>query len=131
MAFRDLREYLSALEEKGKLHHVKAEVDKDWEIAAVGRRVFQNIPPEKRPVVMFDHVKGFDIPVLIGSLGASPEVYGLALQCSAQEIHQRWEHAQLHPIKHTNKYSKHILQRRTYLHSNNIIRHIYFQRIRM
>ena len=99
MAFRDLREYLSALEEKGKLHHVKAEVDKDWEIAAVGRRVFQNIPPEKRPVVMFDHVKGFDIPVLIGSLGASPEVYGLALQCSAQEIHQRWEHAQLHPIK--------------------------------
>ena len=41
MAFRDLREYLSALEEKGKLHHVKAEVDKDWEIAAVSRIAFQ------------------------------------------------------------------------------------------
>ena len=42
MAYRDLREYVGVLEERGKLHHVTAEVDKDWEIAAVCRRVFLN-----------------------------------------------------------------------------------------
>ncbi len=29
MAYKDLREYLAALETRGKLHHVKKEVDPD------------------------------------------------------------------------------------------------------
>lgn len=99
MAFADLREHIAALERRGKLHHVKAEVDKDWEIAAVCRRVFQKIPDEKRPALMFDRPKGFDIPVLAGSLGASSEVYSIALECAVEEIGRRWEKAQLHPIK--------------------------------
>ena len=99
MAYTDLREYLAVLEEHGKLHHVTAEVDKDWEIAALCRRVFQKIPEKKRPVLIFDRVKGFDIPLLVGSLGASPEVYSMALQCVVEEIGRRWEEAQLHPIK--------------------------------
>ena len=39
MPYRDLREYLKALENKGLLCHVTAEVDKDWEISAVCRQV--------------------------------------------------------------------------------------------
>src|SRR5881397_1807877 len=38
MAYKDLRDYLAALEIRGKLHHVKKEVDPDWEVAAVIRR---------------------------------------------------------------------------------------------
>jgi 3-polyprenyl-4-hydroxybenzoate decarboxylase len=31
MAYADLREYIAALEKKGKLKRVKKEVDKDWD----------------------------------------------------------------------------------------------------
>ena len=49
MPYRDLREYLNVLEEKGLLCHVTAEVDKDWEISAVCRQTFRTIPQERRP----------------------------------------------------------------------------------
>jgi 4-hydroxy-3-polyprenylbenzoate decarboxylase len=101
MAYVGLRDYLEALEQQGKLHRVVAEVDKDWEIAAVCRRVFQKIPPERRPVLLFENVKGFEIPVLVGSLGASSEVYAIALQDRVENIHERWEQAQKRLIKPT------------------------------
>jgi UbiD family decarboxylase len=48
MAYQDLREYLAALDKRGKLHRVAKEVDPGWEVAAVMRRVFQRIPPGAR-----------------------------------------------------------------------------------
>src|SRR5207302_7675255 len=71
MPYRDLREYLTVLEEAGKLHHIRTEVDKTWEIAAVSRLAFQEIPEERRPALMFDRVAGRDIPLRRGVLGAS------------------------------------------------------------
>ncbi len=99
MAYPSLREYLAALDERGKLHRIKAEVEKDWEIAAVCRRVFQKVVPERRPVLLFERIKGFDMPVLVGSLGASFEIYAIALQDRVDNIQERWEKAQRHPIK--------------------------------
>lgn len=99
MAYLDLREYLKVLEERGKLHRVTAEVEKEWEIAAFCRRVFQKILSARRPVLLFERVKGSTVPILVGSLGASPEVYSIALQCKEEEISRRWEEAQLHPVK--------------------------------
>ncbi len=52
MPYQDLREYLEALEHKGLLCHVTAEVDKDWEISAVCRHTFRTIPQERRPALM-------------------------------------------------------------------------------
>jgi len=98
MAYKDLREYLAALETRGKLHHVKKEVDGDWEVAAVIRRVFQRLPPARRPAVMFERVKGFSIPVVAGILGASPEVYALALETTVDQIADKWAQAQSRPI---------------------------------
>jgi UbiD family decarboxylase len=34
MPYNDLREYLAALKQAGKLKRVAKEVDKDWEVAA-------------------------------------------------------------------------------------------------
>src|SRR6266849_2600272 len=99
MAYADLRQYLAALERAGKLFRVKAEVERDWEIAAVTRRVFQRIPDKDRPGLLFEHVKGSDIPVTVGILGASREVYALALQCSVDEIADRWADAQDDPLE--------------------------------
>jgi UbiD family decarboxylase len=96
MAYKDLREYLAALEVRGKLHHVKKEVDPNWEVAAVIRRVFQRIPPSRRPAVMFEHVKGHRMPLVAGILGASPEVYALALETTVDQIADKWARAQSH-----------------------------------
>ena len=70
MAYRDLRTYLAVLEEKGKLKRVKKEVDKDWEVAAVCRQLFYKLPPERRPGLLFENIKGFDMPIAAGVLGA-------------------------------------------------------------
>ncbi|HLG73679.1 MAG TPA: UbiD family decarboxylase [Chloroflexota bacterium] len=98
MAYADLREYLRALEGAGKLQRIKKEVDKTWEIAAVMRRVFQRIPPQQRPAVLFESIKGHDVPLACGLLGASREIYALALETDVPGITARWDHAQDHPI---------------------------------
>ncbi|MBI4456029.1 MAG: UbiD family decarboxylase [Acidobacteria bacterium] len=98
MAYRDLREYLKVLDERGKLHHVKKEVDPEWEVAAVMRRVFQRIPPDQRPAVMFERIKGHGMPLVAGVLGASPEVYALALETTVDQIADKWSRAQTNPI---------------------------------
>jgi len=98
MSYRDLREYLSVLEEAGKLHHIRTEVDKTWEIAAVSRLAFQEIPEERRPALMFDRVQGHDIPVCVGVLGASRWVYALALETEPEGIPDAWARAQRSPI---------------------------------
>jgi UbiD family decarboxylase len=99
MAYQDLREYLSVLEKKGKLKRVKKEVDKDWEIAAVCRQLFKKIAPEKRPALLFENVKGFNIPVTAGVLGASKEIYAIGLETDCVEgINRKWDYALEHPL---------------------------------
>jgi UbiD family decarboxylase len=98
MAYRDLRHYLQALETRGKLHHVKKEVDPGWEVAAVLRRLFQRVPRDRRPAVMFERIKGHAMPLVAGVLGASPEIYALALETTVDRIADTWAQAQSHPI---------------------------------
>ncbi len=98
MAYKDLRDYLKTLEMRGRLHRVKKEVDPNWEVAAVIRRVFQRIPRERRPAVMFERIKGHDMPLVAGILGASPEVYALALETTVDQIADKWANAQSNPI---------------------------------
>jgi UbiD family decarboxylase len=99
MAYADLRAYIEVLEERGKLRRVKKEVDKDWEIAAVCRQLFYKFKPEDRPAVIFENVKGFEIPVVAGVLGISRQVYALGLETDSVEgINRKWDHALSNPI---------------------------------
>src|SRR5260370_32938107 len=98
IAYADVREYLAARERTGKLFRVQAEVDNAWEIAAVTRRVFQRIAESVRPGRLFEHVKGFAMPVTVGILGASREVYATALQCAVEDVPDVWAEAQQHPL---------------------------------
>ena len=90
MPYKDLREYLAVLEKKGLLCHVRAEVDKDWEISAVCRRTFRSIPQERRPALMFDCIKGFNIPLVVGILGGSREIYATALETDQAGVFDKW-----------------------------------------
>src|SRR5574342_856599 len=100
MPYDDLRDYLKVLEEKGKLFRISKEVDKDWELSAVAKLVFRKIPDERRPALLFENVKGFSVPVVTGVLGASREVYAIALETELnfEEIFRRWSRAQTQPI---------------------------------
>ena len=102
MSYRDMREYLEILEERNLLKRVRKEVDKDWEISAVCRVLFTKIPSDRRPALMFEEVKGFDIPVVVGILGASPGVYATALEISPgkllSEVAKKWSQAITRPI---------------------------------
>jgi UbiD family decarboxylase len=99
--YADLREYMQVLKTKGKLHQIEAEVDKDWEIAALCRRVFQRIPEKERPALLFNRVKGFSNPVLVGAIGASRSVYALALDTQPDGLMSKWFHGQEKPITPT------------------------------
>lgn len=99
MPYRDLREYLGVLESKGLLCHVQAEVEKDWEIAAVCRRVFQRISQEKRPALMFDRIKNHDIPLVVGVLGGSRSIYATALETEMDKVLDKWESGIRNPQK--------------------------------
>jgi UbiD family decarboxylase len=98
MPYADLQEYLGTLDRKGLLHRVQVEVDKDWEIAAVVRRVFQRIPTERRPALLFENVRGYSTPVAVGILGGSPRIYATALDCDVEGVTARWQAAQSNPV---------------------------------
>lgn len=98
MPYADLREFIARLDACGKLHRIKQEVDKDWEIAAVSRIAFQSIPEPERPALIFEKVKGFDTPVVLGVNGASRSIYCLALECELGDVQQKWSDAEQRPI---------------------------------
>lgn len=98
MPYADLREFLTKLEAAGKLHRITEPVDKDWEISAVATLVFQSIPEHKRPALLFENVKGFDIPIVLGVNGASRAVYCLSLECDIDGVQKKWAEAELNPI---------------------------------
>jgi UbiD family decarboxylase len=97
-AYKDLREFLDKLECHGKLHRITKPVDKDWEIAAVAKVAFETIAEPRRPALLFERIKGFDMPLVLGALGGSRAIYCLALGCDVSEVHKKWRDAELHPI---------------------------------
>jgi len=80
MPYDSLRDYIDTLEKRKLLKWIDAEVDKDWEISSVARTYFQRVKQSERAALGFRHVKGYDIPVILGAVGASREVYGTALE---------------------------------------------------
>jgi len=108
MAYRDLREALAALKEKGLLRHVTREVDKNWELSAVMRWVYQGFREENRYAIMFDKVKGHSMPVVVGAIGGSYKTYALGLGVDPAErprseviaeIRKKWLAAMRNPLE--------------------------------
>ena len=88
MPFRDMRDYLAALEQQNLLERVSREVDHNWEIACLAKWMYQALPIDRRFGLYFQNVKGTQIPVVTGALGASPASVAVALQCDVGEINQ-------------------------------------------
>ena len=98
MAYRDIREHLAALEAKGKLRRIQKNVDHTWEVACLARWMFQALPDSERFGLLFEKVKGHDIPVMTGVLGASRETYAIALETEQDQVNEKWVHALRNPV---------------------------------
>ncbi|MBI2371190.1 MAG: UbiD family decarboxylase [Deltaproteobacteria bacterium] len=90
------REYLERLEQDGEIAHVTREVEREWEIPAVTRKVLQ-MPSARRPALIFDRVKGFQMPLCVG-LYTNRRRYAKALDVKEEQILARWDAAFTHPI---------------------------------
>ncbi len=67
MNFKDLREFILFLEDKGELHRVKAPVSWDLEISEIADRMVKT----GGPALLFENVTGYDIPLVIGLFASS------------------------------------------------------------
>ena len=102
--YKDLREYIAVLREKGKLKTISREINKDTELQPLVRWQFRGLPEKERSAFLFDNItdakgKKYNGMVLAGGHAASREIYALAMACPPSEIMGRWTEAQLHPIK--------------------------------
>ena len=101
--YRDFREHLKAVEERGKLIRIQREINKDTELMPLVRWQFRGLDESQRKAFMFENVvdgkgKRYDMPVTVGTLAATTEIYAIGMMCNPDEIHERWTHAQMHPL---------------------------------
>lgn len=64
--YRDLRDFVSALEKAGQLKRIRAEVDPVLEISEITDRVSRHMGP----ALLFESVKGSSFPLLINAFGS-------------------------------------------------------------
>jgi len=100
----DFQQHLADLEAAGLIERVDAPINKDTELHPLVRWQFiGGVPEEKRRAFVFTNVtdaKGckYDIPVVVGALSASPEIYAIGMGCKVEEIGEAWMQAIAHPI---------------------------------
>lgn len=100
MAFKDVREFIKALEKTGDCLQINKEVDWDQEIGAIGRRVCEM----SGPALLFNKIKDYSegYRIFSGSLGTYRRVaiaLGLPPETSVKEIFAEYERRNEHPIK--------------------------------
>ena len=66
MPIDDIRQFTEELEKAGQLKRIKTEVDTNLEIAEILRRVSYT----NGPAILFENVKGYEIPVLGNAFGS-------------------------------------------------------------
>jgi 4-hydroxy-3-polyprenylbenzoate decarboxylase len=87
MAYEHLGEFISLLERSGELKRIKVEVDPYLEISHITDRVSKSYGP----ALLFERVKGSDIPVLTNTFGSYKRMaLALAVE-SLEEISQKIE----------------------------------------
>jgi UbiD family decarboxylase len=100
----DFQEHLADLEAAGLVQRIDTPVNKDTELHPLVRWQFVGgVPEDKRRAFVFTNVtdaKGrkYDIPVVVGALSASPDIYAIGMGCKVDEIGAAWMQAINHPI---------------------------------
>jgi UbiD family decarboxylase len=102
--YPDLHEHLRALEAAGLLVKVDRPINKDTEMHPLVRWQFRGgIAERDRKAFLFTNVvdsKGrkYDIPVVVGALAASREIYRIGMGCPLDKLNDTWNQAIANPI---------------------------------
>jgi 4-hydroxy-3-polyprenylbenzoate decarboxylase len=100
----DLQEHLAILTKRGLVTQIDRRIDKDSELHPLARWQFQGgLRDEERRAFLFTNVVGargesYDIPVLVGGIAASPEIYAAGLGVPVADIGRVWVKAMAEPI---------------------------------
>src|SRR5215813_4783963 len=102
--YPDLHDHLQALEAAGLLIRVDRPINKDTEMHPLVRWQFRGgIAERDRKAFLFTNVvdsKGgkYEIPVAVGALAASREIYRIGMGCPLEKINEVWTKAIAQPI---------------------------------
>jgi 4-hydroxy-3-polyprenylbenzoate decarboxylase len=101
--YKNLQEYIDALDRAGLLYRVARAIDKDSEMHPLVRWQFRGLGEDQRRAFLFENIRDakgtkYDIPVLIGGLAASQKIYALGLMCKEDEVEEIWSQALEKPI---------------------------------
>ena len=102
--YRDLHEHLDALKERGLLLTIERPIDKDAELHPLVRWQFVGgIDEAARKAFLFTNVtdgrgRKYSMPVVVGAIAASREIYSVGMAAPLGEIQARWDRALAHPI---------------------------------
>ncbi|HET7200775.1 MAG TPA: UbiD family decarboxylase [Burkholderiales bacterium] len=102
--YPDLHEHLEALERAGLLITVDRPINKDTEMHPLVRWQFRGgIEEPDRKAFLFKRVvdgkkRKYDIPVVVGALAASREIYRIGMGCPLDKITETWNGAIARPI---------------------------------
>jgi UbiD family decarboxylase len=101
--YKDLREFIAALDENKKLYRIHREINKDTELQPLVRWQFRGLGEEARRGFLFDNVtdgkkREYHCRVLVGGLSGSEEIYCMGLKCKPDEVPDRWIYAMDHLI---------------------------------
>ena len=100
----DLQEHLRRLEAEGLLLRIERAIDKDSELHPLVRWQFQGgLAEEARRAFLFTNVvdaegRRYDIPVAVGALAASAQIYSIGMGRPVEEIGAAWMEAIANPI---------------------------------
>jgi 4-hydroxy-3-polyprenylbenzoate decarboxylase len=100
----DLQTHLADLEKRGLLVRVDEPINKDTELHPLVRCQFVGgLAEHQRRAFLFTNVtdstgKKYDMPVVVGALAASPEIYSIGMGRSPADIRAAWAEAIANPV---------------------------------
>ena len=102
-----LGKYVEGLDKAGKLVRITTPINKDTELHPLVRLQFRGLPESERKAFLFENIvdsrgKRYDIPVLVGALAGSADIYALGMGCAIEEIEDVWRKAlanQIAPVE--------------------------------
>ena len=100
----DFQDHLADLEANGLLLRIDRPIDKDTELHPLVRWQFLGgVPEDKRRAFLFTDVRDgkgrrYDMPVVVGALAASPEIYAIGMGKPIGDIGAAWLRAIAAPI---------------------------------
>lgn len=100
--YKDLRAYLSTLEDNGKLFKVLRPIQAETELMPLVRLQFRGLREDRRRGFLFENVqdaRGKTGRAAVAIYAPSRDVYALGLMCAPDEIAEKWANALLHPIE--------------------------------